>query len=108
MTPALIASSSVRYSLTETLSLAARSVKKKLISMADARVRGRREGRGYTPAHAPGRRGSAARGLAFVPLQPAEELPIPQPRIARLEDPVVLVREPDQPGVHALGQQRVV
>src|SRR3990167_9116766 len=34
MTPALIASSSVRYSLTETLSLAARSVKKKLISMA--------------------------------------------------------------------------
>src|SRR5450432_3394361 len=33
MTPASIASSSVRYSFTETLSLAARSVKKKLISM---------------------------------------------------------------------------
>ena len=35
MTPASIASSSVRYSLTETLSLAARRVKKKSISMDD-------------------------------------------------------------------------
>src|SRR6187551_1729418 len=35
MTPASIASSSVRYSLTETLSLAARRVKKKSISMGD-------------------------------------------------------------------------
>src|SRR2546423_9543510 len=48
MTPDLIASSRVRYSLTETLSLAARSVKKKLMSM------GRRRPvpdcrRGYTP-----------------------------------------------------------
>jgi hypothetical protein len=33
ITPALMASSSVRYSLTETFSLAARRVKKKLISM---------------------------------------------------------------------------
>src|SRR3977135_1093084 len=40
MTPALMASSRVRYSLTETLSLAARRVKKKLISMeAPGRVR---------------------------------------------------------------------
>src|SRR6202795_407718 len=35
MTPASIASSRVRYSLTDTLSLAARSVKKKSISMDD-------------------------------------------------------------------------
>src|SRR5579864_9467066 len=38
MTPALIASSRVRYSLTETFSLAARRVKKKLISMAIGRL----------------------------------------------------------------------
>src|SRR5450755_3224391 len=61
MTPALIASSRVRYSFTETLSLAARSVKKKLISMVGdpacglssiARCKGVRSGRAclFTPA----------------------------------------------------------
>src|SRR2546423_15288636 len=64
MTPDLIASSRVRYSLTDTLSLAARSVKKKLMSMGGsppgaglpsrihARARRRRCPRGDNGPHA--------------------------------------------------------
>src|SRR5476651_2507265 len=41
-------------------------------------------------------------------LQPREELPVPEPRILRLQDPVVLVGEEDEARGHALGFQRVV
>src|ERR1700687_3160608 len=45
------------------------------------------------------------RGIAF---DPAEELTIPETRILRLQYPVILVREIDQPRRYLLGVKRVV
>jgi hypothetical protein len=61
--------------------------------------------------HLAGRQCAAAGGAAADgggAQQPGKELLVPEPAVARLQDPVVLVREPQQPGVHARGLERVV
>src|SRR5438067_2241311 len=49
---------------------------------------------------------SIARSVPHVLVQPREKLLVPQPRVLRPQDPVVLVREIHQPRRHALELQR--
>src|SRR5690348_10771590 len=52
--------------------------------------------------------GTARRGLRWrEAAEPREEFAVPQQRIARLQDPVVLVGEIDEPGRNVLRLQRV-
>src|SRR5664279_1005360 len=71
MTPDLIASSRVRYSLTETFSLAARRVKKKLINMTAGDSAGSRRQHSAEGRHVPRRGIRPGFGLAAAAAGPA-------------------------------------
>src|SRR5437667_4192935 len=52
--------------------------------------------------------GAWCRSRRRIAFDPAEELPIPEPRVLRLENPVVFVREIDQTLRNLLRMQSVV
>src|SRR5919108_1636302 len=53
------------------------------------------------------RSAAVGRPGADISLQPREHLAMPQPRVLRLHNPVVFVREIHEPGRHAFESQRV-